>query len=103
MLSQSPPVDPGTVHSAGRDYEYLLFQKSADIHILTYHVSKLHEIIRIGGRSLRLAMEERTVEEPTLSAYSKTSQLLSSTALVLKLIRGLQSLCPSLVIIVISS
>ncbi|KAJ9112078.1 hypothetical protein QFC22_006377 [Naganishia vaughanmartiniae] len=72
MLSQSPPVDPGTVHCAGRDCEYLLFQRPADIRILTYHVSKLHEVIRIGGRPLRLVMEERVVEEPTLSAYSKT-------------------------------
>ncbi|KAJ9091457.1 hypothetical protein QFC19_009100 [Naganishia cerealis] len=72
MLSKSPPVDPGTVHNAGRDYEYLLFQKPADIRILTYHVAKLHEVIRIGAKPLRLAMEERVVNEPTLSAYSKT-------------------------------
>lgn len=86
MLCQAPPVDPGTVHNAGRDYEYLLFQKPADIRILTYHVSKLHEVIRIGGRSLRLAMEERTVDEPTLSAYSKTSQSHLSTTLAPELI-----------------
>ncbi|KAJ9093061.1 hypothetical protein QFC21_006554 [Naganishia friedmannii] len=46
--------------------------KPADIRMLTYHVSKLHEVIRIGARPLRLAMEERVVEERTLSAYSKT-------------------------------
>lgn len=72
MLSKCPPVNPGAIHIAARDYDCLLYQKPADTQILAYHVSKLHDVIRLGGRPLRTAMEERTIKESTLSTYAET-------------------------------
>jgi hypothetical protein len=74
MLSRSPAVNPGAIHVGTVDYDCLLYQKPADTQILAYHVSKLHDVIRLGGRPLRTVMEERAVKETTLAAYAKTGK-----------------------------
>ena len=74
MLARSPPVEPGVIHVGDRDYECLKYQRRADVRILAYHVSKLQDVIRLGGRHLRTAMEDRTVSEPTLVAFSVTGE-----------------------------
>jgi hypothetical protein len=74
MLSRSPPVTPGSIHVGSVDYDCLLYQKPADTQILAYHVSKLHDVIRLGGRPLRTVLEERVIKETTLAAYAVTGQ-----------------------------
>lgn len=73
-LAKSPPVQPGAIHEGTRDYECLQYQRPADVRILAYHVSRLQDVIRLGGRQLRTAMEDCTVDEPTLVAHSVTGK-----------------------------
>lgn len=76
-LATTPLVQPGVIHEGGRDYECLQYQRPADVRILAYHVSRLQDVIRLGGRHLRTAMGDCTVKEPTLMAYSETGEVMT--------------------------